>query len=38
MLIAASTNTVRRWAQLEESVARYLAKIDAVDRREPSVA
>jgi transposase len=28
----------RRWAQLEESVARYLAQLDTADRQEPSEA
>lgn len=28
----------RRWAQLEESVARYLSQLDAADRQEPSEA
>jgi transposase len=28
----------RRWAQLEESVARYLSQLDTADRQEPSEA
>ena len=28
----------RRWAQLEESVARYLAQLDTADRQEPTEA